>query len=103
MRQPFATRKTLQEVVNNFDVSTGVNAMFKLIVMIDCDTCGDPFRCVALSTDRGPNAWQHLTGTLEGDAQSHGWDLYREARCYDCIEEIVSSQSEVIVDEDTPF
>lgn len=77
--------------------------MFKLIVMIECDTCGDPFRRVALSTDRGPNAWQYLTGVLEGDAQSHGWDLYHEARCYDCIEEIVSSQSEVVVDEDTPF
>ena len=77
--------------------------MFKLMVMIDCDICGDSFRRVGVSTDRGPHAWQYLTGILEGDAQSHGWDLYREARCYECIEEIVASQSAVVVNDDTPF
>jgi len=54
--------------------------MFKLMVMIDCDICGDSFRRVGVSTDRGPHAWQYLTGILEGDAQSHGWDLYREGK-----------------------
>lgn len=77
--------------------------MFKLFVLIDCDLCGESFRRIALSTDRGPHAWQYLTAVLEMNAQSDGWDLYCEHRCYDCIE-ILSSKSTVTpLDEDCSF
>lgn len=58
--------------------------MFKLIVLVECDVCGEPFDRIATSADRDPVAWEHLTAILEARADNNGWDVYSAHRCYDC-------------------
>lgn len=74
--------------------------MFKLILIIDCDICGESFDRVALSTDRDPTAWQYLTADLEMRAESRGWNLHRaEYRCYDCCDSEVICCAQRAADE----
>lgn len=53
--------------------------MLKIIVMIDCNICGQPFDHVCASTDRDPMAWKCLAEDLEYKATCNGWGVLRAA------------------------
>ena len=60
--------------------------MFKVILMIDCNICGQPFDSIATSTDRESMQWKSLSLDLEDAAQRRGWSFYRSAHhCDFCI------------------
>jgi hypothetical protein len=61
--------------------------MLKIIVIIDCDICGESFERIAVTTDRNPQTWGCLPLSLEADAEHCGWDCYSAHRCYDCFPE----------------
>jgi hypothetical protein len=62
--------------------------MLKVIVMIDCNICGQPFDHVSTSTDRDPMAWKCLAEDLEYQAIRNGWCLLRSAHhCNWCANE----------------
>jgi hypothetical protein len=63
--------------------------MFKVILMIDCNICGEPFDCIATSVDRDPLAWKSLSQDLEDTSLTRGWSFYRSAHhCSYCITDI---------------
>ena len=76
--------------------------MLKIIVIIDCDICGDSFERIAISTDRNPQTWGHLPLSLAAEAETCGWDCYSAHHCYDCIPELdchqVSAESGTEID-----
>lgn len=60
--------------------------MLKVIVMIDCNICGQPFDRVCTSTDRHPEAWKSMSQDLEYDAERSGWSFTRAAHhCDYCV------------------
>lgn len=60
--------------------------MLKVILMLDCNICGQPFREVAASTDRDPLAWKPLACELEYNAEGSGWSCHRGAHyCDYCV------------------
>jgi hypothetical protein len=62
--------------------------MLKLILMLDCNICGQPFDRVAASTDRDPVAWKSLACDLEYNAENSGWSFQRGAHyCLYCTTE----------------
>jgi len=76
--------------------------MLKIIVIIDCDICGESFERIAISTDRNPQAWEHLPLLLAAEAEMRGWDCHSADYCYDCIPEFdchqVSTESGTEID-----
>jgi hypothetical protein len=63
--------------------------MFQIILMIDCNICGQPFDHIAASTDPDPMAWKALCLDLEDEAEACGWSFYRSAHhCTYCISDI---------------
>ena len=66
--------------------------MFKVIVMIDCNICGQPFDSVATSASRDPMEWKALASDLEYAAEGRGWSFYRSAHhCDHCISDVAFS------------
>jgi len=66
--------------------------MFKVIVMLDCNLCGQPLDSVATSTDRDPMVWKALSQDLEDTAERRGWSFYRSAHhCHYCISDMTFS------------
>ena len=62
--------------------------MLKIIVMIDCNICGQPFDRVSASTDRDPMTWKGLAEDVEYKALCRGWGLLRAAHhCDWCANE----------------
>jgi hypothetical protein len=60
--------------------------MLKVILMIDCNICGQPFDRVTASSDRDPLAWKSLSCDLEYEAEQRGWSFYRSAHhCDYCV------------------
>ena len=60
--------------------------MLKVIVMIDCNICGQPFDQVFTSSDRDPLAWKSLACDLEYKAEGCGWSFHRSAHhCDYCV------------------
>jgi hypothetical protein len=59
--------------------------MFKLVVILECDMCGDAFNRMAISTDRNPDAWKYLSATLEARAESACWSCYSAHHCDSCL------------------
>lgn len=63
--------------------------MLKVVVMLECDTCGEFFKPVTLSCDRNPSAWRFLAVELESRAEGCGWILYEAAfLCVDCVQDM---------------
>jgi hypothetical protein len=63
--------------------------MFKIILMLDCNICGQPFDHVAVSTEVDPMAWKALSSDLEDEAEDCGWSFYRSAHhCSHCIADV---------------
>jgi hypothetical protein len=76
--------------------------MLKIIVIIDCDVCGESFERIAISTDRNPQAWGPLPLLLAAEAEMRGWDCHSADYCHDCIPEFdchqVSAESGTEID-----
>ena len=63
--------------------------MLKLIVIVECDTCGESFEHVATSCDRDPRAWRYLASELESRAEARAWSLRGGTYlCADCIHQM---------------
>lgn len=58
--------------------------MLKVIMMIDCNICGQPFDRIATAFDKDPETWQLLCGDLERKAQRCGWKFLHSAHHCDC-------------------
>lgn len=66
--------------------------MFKVIVMIDCNICGQPFDRIATSASRDPLEWKALACDLEYAAEGRGWSFYRSAHhCDYCVSDVAFS------------
>jgi len=77
--------------------------MLKVIVMLDCNMCGQPFERVATSTDRDPLAWKSLACDVEYSAELRGWSFQRAAHhCSYCVSdaELASCEQRTEADED---
>jgi len=82
--------------------------MLKVIVMIDCNICGQPFDRVAASSDSQPDAWKSLACELEYEAGRAGWSFHRSAHhCHYCISDVQLagrySAHQTEKDEEVPF
>jgi hypothetical protein len=63
--------------------------MLKVILMIDCNICGQPFDRIATSTDRDPMTWKSLSLDLEAMAEQRGWSFHRSAHhCDYCVPDV---------------
>jgi hypothetical protein len=61
--------------------------MLKIIIIIDCDCCGESFHRIAISTDRNPQTWGHLPLLLAAEAEMRGWNCHSADYCSGCIPE----------------
>lgn len=82
--------------------------MLKLMVLLECDRCGDSLRKVAISSDRNPDAWNYLSGELEFKATENKWNVDSQHLCYFCLLEPYedfgsTSEQNVTVNSDIPF
>jgi hypothetical protein len=82
--------------------------MLKVMVMIDCNICGQPFDHVATSSDRDPQAWKSLSCDLEYKAERSGWSFHRSAHhCDYCVSDAQISgrqaDQHTRQDEELPF
>lgn len=60
--------------------------MLKVIMTIDCNTCGQPFEGIATSRELDPLSWKSLSLDLEDTAASTGWFFFRNAHyCDYCV------------------
>lgn len=63
--------------------------MFKIIMLIDCNICGQPFDRIASCTNPDPLSWKALALDLEYAAEGTGWSFYRSAHhCEHCITDV---------------
>lgn len=81
--------------------------MLKVILMLDCNICGQPFDRVATSTDRDPLAWKPLACDLEYSAERRGWSFQRGAHyCEYCVSDVelatIKPASPAETDEEEP-
>jgi hypothetical protein len=67
--------------------------MLKIIIIIDCDFCGESFSHIAISTDRNPQTWGHLPLLLAAEAEMRGWNCHSADYCSDCIPALVCHQA----------
>lgn len=58
--------------------------MFKITLSILCEKCDATHDLSVVSKVVDPMAWQSDAWTLQSDAESIGWDFYKEARCQYC-------------------
>jgi hypothetical protein len=80
--------------------------MLKVILIIDCNICGQPFDRIVTSCDRDPMAWKSLSSDLEYKAECRGWSFHRSAHhCEYCVSDAQLSEQQVItqIEEDVPF
>jgi len=60
--------------------------MLKVIIMIDCNICGQPFDRVATTKEREPLVWKALSLDLEDEAMNRGWGFLRSCHyCEHCV------------------
>jgi hypothetical protein len=63
--------------------------MLNIILLIDCNICGQPFDRIATSSDDDPFAWKSLSMDLEGTAVDCGWSFHRSAHyCDHCMPDV---------------
>jgi hypothetical protein len=61
--------------------------VFKLVMIIECDTCGVAFDRAGVSTDRDPEAWHYLASSLEFRAETANWNCQCGYGCPSCNEQ----------------
>lgn len=60
--------------------------MFKVIIMLDCNICGQTFDRVATTTEKEVLVWKALSLDLEDDAINRGWGFLRSCHyCEHCV------------------
>lgn len=65
--------------------------MIKVIMMLDCNICGQPFEEIVASTQLDPLSWKSLSLDLEYTAQSSGWFFFRNSHfCNYCITDVAA-------------
>lgn len=63
--------------------------MLKVILMLDCNICGQPFDRVATTCERDPFSWKSLSLDLEDTAVNLGWSFFRSAHyCDYCMSDM---------------
>jgi len=63
--------------------------MLKVVLIIDCDICGQPFNRIATSNCDDPLAWKALSQNLEDTAENCGWSSLRSAHyCEFCMSDV---------------
>ena len=63
--------------------------MLKVILMIDCNVCGQPFDRVVTSSGDDPLSWKSLSLDLEDTAMKCGWSFWRVAHyCAYCMSDV---------------
>lgn len=82
--------------------------MLKVILIIDCNICGQLFDRIVTSCDRDPMAWKSLSSDLEYKAELRGWSFHRSAHhCDYCISDVQlagrQSAQQTENDEEAPF
>ena len=66
--------------------------MLNVILILDCNICGQPFERIATSSDRDPFAWKSLSMDLECAAMDCGWSFYYSAHyCGYCMPDVCFS------------
>jgi hypothetical protein len=58
--------------------------MFKILISIQCDDCGDTHENSVLSKNIDPLAWKSGADSLRVDAEGNGWDFFKTIRCQYC-------------------
>jgi hypothetical protein len=58
--------------------------MLKLLLTLECDSCGDCFEHVTTTTDGNPTNWEYLLPMLEYKAQNCSWYCQSAHYCYSC-------------------
>lgn len=58
--------------------------MFKILISIQCEECGDCHSFSVLSKEIDPISWRTDASTLQADAEGIGWDFFQKARCPHC-------------------
>ncbi len=58
--------------------------MFKILISIQCDDCGDTHDTSVLSKNIDPLAWKTDADSLRADAEGNGWDFFKTIRCQYC-------------------
>jgi hypothetical protein len=70
--------------------------MLKVILMIDCNICGQNFNSIITSSDRHPATWEFLAQGLEYQAESSGWTISGPAHhCDWCVTDVMLAGREV--------
>lgn len=72
--------------------------MFKLVVILECDMCGESFNRMAISADRNPVAWDYLLAGLEARAETACWTCHIEHYCNSCLESLSVSSIQSVDD-----
>ncbi len=63
--------------------------MLKVIILIDCNACGQPFDHVVTSSEKDPLSWKSLSLDLEDTAMGCGWSFWRAAHyCDYCMSDV---------------
>jgi NifB/MoaA-like Fe-S oxidoreductase len=66
--------------------------MLKIILMLDCNYCGESFDRIITSSERDPMAWKALSQDLEYKAENCGWSFHRSAHhCVYCVTDVMQS------------
>ena len=58
--------------------------MFKILISIQCDDCGDTHDISVLSKNIDPMTLKTDADSLRADAESIGWDFFKTIRCQYC-------------------
>jgi len=72
--------------------------MMKVILIIECDQCHEPFDRIATSTDRNPASWDYLLNDLEAKALNCCWSLTPTHFCGSCLNELSKSSEQNVND-----
>ena len=62
--------------------------MLKIIIVINCDICGQSFDHIATSIDGNPMVWDYLLMDLEYRAERCCWSCYSGHHCPSCMTDI---------------
>jgi hypothetical protein len=63
--------------------------MIKVIMMLDCNICGQPFEEIVTSSQVDPLSWKSLSLDLEYTAESSGWFFFRNSHfCSYCVYDV---------------
>jgi hypothetical protein len=71
--------------------------MLKVIIMLDCNICGQPFEGVVTTSNQDSLSLKALSQDLEDDAEHSGWSFYRSAHhCSYCITDVAFSLRQAV-------